>query len=149
MAEPCGPIYWELLSQLRRRLRPVSVQPPTQCLHFGVMDSGQGHELILGYYRWQIRIRIVTEVEPEASGATVVAIVAMREAGRLSRLLGGDWKILFREAFHSMSDAGAIGELLARLDRELRDRLMCRAGPLARSRRIEGTSRLLLETLWG
>jgi len=86
------------------------------------MDGGHGHEFILGYYRWQIRIRILTEVEPGESGTAVVAILAIREAGRMSRILRGGWKILFREAFHSVSDARAIGELLARLDRELRDR---------------------------
>ena len=117
--EPLGPIYWATLDHLSAQFVPVSTRPPAQCLYAGVVEGGGGHEFILGYYRWQLRLRV--SPERDLAKPAVVVAVAMREAGLLSRAVHGSWTEVLRQSFETPPSESVIGHLVVELDRRLRD----------------------------
>lgn len=119
-------IYSAVLRRFDHRLIPVSTVPPAQLLHRRVTPGGPGHEFVLNYYRWHVRLQLIPR--PEQPGGPVDVIVGLREAGVISRLAHGIvWHECFRYRFDVVPDAIAIDTFLAELEAQLKDRRDVRA----------------------
>jgi hypothetical protein len=111
-------IYWPLLRTLQHRLSPVSSYPPAQLMEQRVTPGGRGHEFVLAYFRWQLRIQLVPC--QDRIPAAVSVRISIREAGMASRILHGGWREILTYQFDQVPNSGSIVGLLADLDRRLR-----------------------------